>query len=385
MPLIREYEETKALYKLCADKDLVMARIGYTDQDQIQAIVRGAARFGTEHGIDKVPIGIFATVGHYIFQQLPRYLVAGHKLPSKGGDPAEYKRRLFRNARLATGFMETLTDSTDLDFGRVHVTHHYDHGHHTLPGGEVSVDEMLHEPEFLDFFSSVMFDDTHSPFEKNVEHSIAYRKSLEKSKRKKVLEGCLEEVAAGGAGQEKTPFTDPARIEEYLDKTRFDLVVPNIGTESIHARATGVQWPVLEEIHRRGVGHRLIVHGFSSIRTLSVEEQRRLGTLGVVGMNAWSYIPQSIGPQLLERAQLIRDKKDSMRAYPVGFDAENRPIYAPSKDANVFFGPLLDQVRDLKVRLIADSVHEILTNLGYDRLGEKKPPSRNTHSKKEGK
>ena len=30
-----------------------------------------------------------------------------------------------------------------------------------------------------------------------------------------------------------------------------------------------------------------------------------------------------------------------------------------------FFGPLLDQVRDLKVRLIADSVYEILGNLGY--------------------
>jgi hypothetical protein len=131
----------------------------------------------------------------------------------------------------------------------------------------------------------------------------------------------------------------------------------------------GVQWSILEELHRRGVGHRLIVHGFSSIRTLEVKDQRRLGTLGVVGMNAWSYIPQSIGPKLLERAASLREHRDAMRGYPVGFDAENRPIYDPSKDANVFFGPILDQVRDLKVKLIADSVYEILGNLGFAKLG----------------
>jgi fructose-bisphosphate aldolase class II len=368
MPLITDHEETRALYRLCAERQVVMARIGYTDQDQIHGIVRGAARFGAEHGLDTVPIGIFATVGHYIFQQLPRYLLGGHKLPSKGGDPAEHRRRVFRNARLATSFIRILTDPEDSDFGRVHATHHYDHGHHTLPGGDESQDELLREPEFIDLFSSVMFDDTHSPFDKNVADSIAYRKFLESRGKKKVLEGCLEEVPAGGEGLETSPFTDPARIEEYLERTGFDLVVPNIGTESIHAKPVGVQWHVLDDIHRRGVGSRLIVHGFSSIRTLSREDQHLLAKLGVVGMNAWSYIPQSIGPRLLERAELIRKGWDVMRGYPIDFDAAGKPLYEPSKDANVFFGPLLDQVRDHKVRLIEESVHEILDNLGYARL-----------------
>ena len=368
MPLVKDYEGTKALYKMCADARIVMARIGYTDQDQIHAIVRGAARFAADHKIRKLPMGIFVTVGHYIFQQLPRYLLAGHVLPSRGGDPKEHRRRLFRNVRLATAFMEILTDPSDSDFGNVFVTHHYDHGHHTLPGGRLSRDELLREPEFVDFFSSVMFDDTHSPFEKNVESSREYKRFLEGSRRKKVLEGCLEEVAAGGMGLEKSGITDPARIREYLERTGFDLVVPNIGTESVHARPVGVQWGVLEQIQKLGVGPRLVVHGFSSIRTLSPVEQQRLGALGVVGMNAWSYVPQTIGPKLLERAELIRRHKDPEKGYPVDFDAEGKPAYNPSKDANVFFGPLVDQVRDLKVRLIADSVYEILSNLGYARL-----------------
>ena len=40
----------------------------------------------------------------------------------------------------------------------------------------------------------------------------------------------------------------------------------------------------------------------------------------------------------------------------------------PDLEELFFFGPLLDQVRDLKVKLIAESVYEILDNLGYARL-----------------
>ncbi len=371
MPLVRDYEETQDLYRMCADADLVLPRIGYSDQDQIQGIVRGAARFATEHGIKRLPLGLFTTVGHYIFQQLPRYLMADHKLPSEGGDPQEYRHRLFRNIRLSTHCIEVLTEPADTDFGMLHVTHHYDHGHHTLPGGKRSQNELLREPDFLAHFSSVMFDDTNSPFEENVENSRAYSEFLERSGCKKVLEGCLEEVGAAGLGKldDEVAFTDPAQIEEYLEKTGFELVVPNIGTESIHAEPVGVQWDILEELDRRGVGSRLVVHGFSSIRTLPAEEQQRLGTVGIVAMNAWSYIPQTVGPALLERAELLRHFQDKEKGYPVAFDENYHPHYEPSKDANVFFGPILDQVRDLKVRLIADGVYDILGNLGFARLG----------------
>ena len=365
MPLVLDYDSTMKLYERCGDKKIVMARIGYSDQDQIQGIVRGAARFAEEHSIDSLPMGIFSTVGHYILQQLPRYLDAGHELPADGGDPAAYHRRCIRNARLAVNFMSILTEEGDEDFGRVAITHHYDHGHHTLPGGVISENELLRQPEFIDLFSSVMFDDTHSPFDDNCRNSAEYRAFLEAEGRKKVLEGCLEEVAAGGDGLDESACTNPDQIEQFLERTGFELVVPNIGTESINARQVGIQWQVLEEIDKRGIGPRLIVHGFSSIKALEVEQQRRLGHLGVVGMNAWSYIPQHIGPQLLERSAKILSSHDEKLGYPVDFDDAGEPVYSESRDANVFFGPLLDQVRDLKVRLIADSVYEILGNLGY--------------------
>ena len=371
MPLILDYEPTAALYERCAGAGLTMARIGYSDQHHLLGIVDGAARFAREHGIAELPLGVFSTVGHYIFQMLPRYLHAGHRLPSAGGDPAAYRQRLLRNARLATGFLATLTDAADPDYGAVQVTHHYDHGHHTLPGGVRSQDELLRDLEFIDLFSSVMFDDTHSPFADNVASSIAYRSFVEGSGRKKVMEGCLEEVAAGGVGLDESASSSPDQIQEYLARTGFELVVPNIGTESVTARQVGVQWRVLEELAARGAGRRLVVHGFSSVRRLAVAEQRRLGELGVVAMNAFSYIPQEIGRRLLREAAATHGAHDPERGFPTGFGPGGAPHYpdaAARGDANVFFGPLLDQLRDRQATLIADSVYEILANLGYARL-----------------
>ena len=373
MPLILDYEPTAALYRRCGGARLTMARIGYSDQHHLLGIVDGAARFAREHGIAELPLGVFSTVGHYIFQMLPRYLHGGHRLPADGGDPAAYRQRLLRNARLATGFLATLTDAADPDYGAVHVTHHYDHGHHTLPGGVRSRNELLRNLEFIDLFSSVMFDDTHSPFVDNVASSVAYRRFVQDAGRRKVMEGCLEEVAAGGMGLEESAASSPDQIAEYLARTGFELVVPNIGTESVTARQVGVQWQVLEELAARGAGHRLVVHGFSSVRRLAVAEQRRLGELGVVAMNAFSYIPQEIGRRLLEEAAAMHGAHDPEQGYPTGFGADGAPHYpdaAVRGDANVFFGPLLDQLRDRQVALIADSVYQILDTLGYARLGK---------------
>ncbi len=371
MPLVLDFQGTKDLYQLCADNNLTMARIGYTTQDQIHGIIKGASKFAKDHNISRLPLGIFATVGHYIMQQLPRYLESGHHLPSEGGDPGAYRKRCILNLKLATDFMSTVSDPDWSDYGDVHITHHYDHGHHTLPGGIISKNEFLRDEQALSFFSSVMFDDSHSPFADNIVHSAEYKKFLQSKGIDKVVEGCLEEVAAGGKGLEASQFTKATEIEEFLEKTGFELVVPNIGTESINAKPVGVQFDILEDIQKLGVGARLVVHGFSSIKSLPIDDQRRLGSLGVVGMNAWSYIPQEVGRECLHRGHQLIEHHDEEKGFPVDFDSDGKPVYNPSKDANIFFGPLTDQVRDLQVRRIAESVYKILDNLDYARLGDK--------------
>jgi hypothetical protein len=85
-------------------------------------------------------------------------------------------------------------------------------------------------------------------------------------------------------------------------------------------------------------------------------------------MNAFSYIPQTVGTDTLRRAERILNLKDPEKGYPIAIRDDGTPVYDPSGDANVFFGPLLDQVRDYKVRRIADGMYSILENLGYARL-----------------
>ena len=134
MPLILSYAESKNIYKTCGDASITMARIGYSDQHHLISIIEGGKKFSQEFGIKQLPIGVFSTVGHYIFQMLPRCLVADHVLPSEGGNKLEYQRKLHRNACLATEFMSSLTDESDVDYGNSYLTHRDDHGYHTLPG-----------------------------------------------------------------------------------------------------------------------------------------------------------------------------------------------------------------------------------------------------------
>ena len=87
MPLILDYEGTCDVYNRCAEKQLTLPRFGYTDQHQILGLLLGAARFARDHVIEHLPFGIFTTIGHYVYQQVPRYLLSEHVLPSDGGDP----------------------------------------------------------------------------------------------------------------------------------------------------------------------------------------------------------------------------------------------------------------------------------------------------------
>ena len=86
MPLVLSCEQASNLYKICSDASITMARIGYSDQHHLLGIVEGAKRFSQQYGIRQLPIGVFSTVGHYVFQMLPRYLMADHILPSEGGN-----------------------------------------------------------------------------------------------------------------------------------------------------------------------------------------------------------------------------------------------------------------------------------------------------------
>mgnify|MGYP004606419311 CR=1 FL=1 len=119
-------------------------------------------------------------------------------------------------------------------------------------------------------FSSVMYDGSHHPFEKNIEET------------KKVVEyahahGVVVEAELGQlAGIEDDvnvanhSFTDPDQVEEFVSKTGVDSLAIAIGTSHGAYKFKPGQDPklrfdILDEVSKRLPGFPIVLHGSSSV------------------------------------------------------------------------------------------------------------------------
>lgn len=129
-------------------------------------------------------------------------------------------------------------------------------------------------------FSSVMIDGSHHPYEENVkltkqvvEYAHAHDVTVEGELG--VLAGIEDEVSA-----EKSTYTKPEEVEDFVSKTGVDSLAISIGTshgamkfkpEQCTRDERGVLVPpplrfdILEEIERRIPGFPIVLHGASSV------------------------------------------------------------------------------------------------------------------------
>jgi fructose-bisphosphate aldolase class II len=122
-------------------------------------------------------------------------------------------------------------------------------------------------------FSSVMIDGSHLPFDENitvtkkvVEYAHQFDVSVEGELG--VLAGIEDEVSA-----EKSHYTDPDEVEEFVEKTGVDSLAISIGTshgaykfkvkpgESVPP----LRFDILKEIEERLPGFPIVLHGASSV------------------------------------------------------------------------------------------------------------------------
>jgi len=130
-------------------------------------------------------------------------------------------------------------------------------------------------------FSSVMIDGSHFPYDENV---ALTRKVCEYAHSRKdyvtvegelgVLAGVEDEVSA-----EKSHYTQPAEVEDFVKKTGVDSLAISIGTSHGRAkfkpeqckRENGILIPpplrfdILEEVEKRIPGYPIVLHGSSSV------------------------------------------------------------------------------------------------------------------------
>jgi len=129
-------------------------------------------------------------------------------------------------------------------------------------------------------FSSVMIDGSHHSYDKNVELTAkvveyAHKYDVTVEGELGVLAGVEDDVVA-----EKSTYTKPEEVEDFVKKTGVDSLAISIGTshgafkfkpEQCTKNAEGVYVPpplkfdILEEIEKRIPGFPIVLHGASSV------------------------------------------------------------------------------------------------------------------------
>lgn len=149
---------------------------------------------------------------------------------------------------------------------------HLDHGN----------EEVAMEVINSGFYSSVMIDASHMPFEENIAATrrvveAAHVKGISVEAELGMLGGVEEDIAVD---EKHAQLTDPDDAEEFVRRTGCDSLAVAIGTSHGAYKFTGRQslhFGRLAEIHDRMPGFPLVMHGSSSVPREEVERINAAG------------------------------------------------------------------------------------------------------------
>ncbi len=132
------------------------------------------------------------------------------------------------------------------------------------------------------FYSSVMIDASHEPFEENVAITkrvvdAAHARGLVVEAELGQLGGVEEHISVR---EEDAKLTDPLQAKEFVERTGVDSLACAIGTSHGAFKFSGSQtihFDVLEEIQKLLPGFPLVMHGSSSVPQEEVARINRAG------------------------------------------------------------------------------------------------------------
>ncbi len=180
--------------------------------------------------------------------------------PNDDGKSAPFIIQISRGARGYTDkrFLEAMIRTASEVFPDAIFAVHLDHG----------TEEAAYDCIESGFYSSVMIDASHEPFEKNIEIT---KRVVERAHEKGVVVeaelgqlGGVEEDIVGSVC-----LTEPEEAAEFIDKTGCDSLAVAIGTSHGAYKFSGSQglhFDVLEKIQKAvPEGYPLVMHGSSSV------------------------------------------------------------------------------------------------------------------------
>jgi len=183
------------------------------------------------------------------------------------------------------------------------------------------------------FYSSVMIDASHEPFEKNVEITkrvvdAAHAKGISVEAELGQLGGVEEDISVQ---EEHAKLTNPEEAEKFVKLTGCDSLACAIGTSHGAFKFSGKQglhFEVIEEIARRLPRFPLVMHGSSSVPQDEVERINAAGgnLKGAKGVDAKEYLPAAkrgvckINIDTDGRLVWCRVHREHFRDHPENFD-----------------------------------------------------------------
>ncbi len=201
-------------------------------------------------------------------------------------------------------------------------------------------------------FSSVMIDGSHLPFEENIELTkkvveYAHDHDVSVEGELGVLAGIEDEVQA-----EKSTYTKPEDVEEFVNQTGVDSLAISIGTShgaykfKVTDNIPPLRFDILEEIEKRIPGFPIVLHGSSSVPQEYVALCNKYGGKleGAIG------IPED---QLRKAAKSAVCKINIDTDGRLVMTAKIREIFAekPAEfDPRKYLGPARDALKELIIR-----------------------------------
>ena len=183
-------------------------------------------------------------------------------------------------------FLEGLIRSADEVYPEAIFAVHLDHGD----------EETCYDCIDSGFYSSVMIDASHAPFEENIAITkrvvdAAHAKGIVVEAELGQLGGVEEHVKVDEADAK---LTNPAQAKEFVDRTGCDSLAVAIGTSHGAFKFSGSQslhFDVLAEIQKQLPGFPLVMHGSSSVPQEEVERINAAGgnIKGAKGVDATQF------------------------------------------------------------------------------------------------
>ena len=264
--IVTKFNEVKKVYETAASKGWVLPCLCTENQTTTEAILAACSEYGKKIG-ERIPIQIAITVNYSHRQQAVNY---------SNADDWKTGLQLYKDDIKALA-------GEGGKYEDVIVLLHLDHV-------QFDDDIELINSDLSDY-SSIMYDASALPFEKNIESTAAFVKRM---KEKILIEGACDEIV-DATGTVHNALTTPENAKRYIDETGVDVIVANLGTEH---RATGKELMYHGDLAReikKLIGTKIVLHGTSSVTN---DQIKGLFADGVCKVNIWTALERDTSKPL---------------------------------------------------------------------------------------